>query len=519
MSNEEKVSNHHVVDEAPLPSPSPDHPASSSDGKIEVDDAWKYLDAHREASAQDVEPMEMLPIRRKVDYRIVPLAFILYVMQYTDKLVLNYAGVMTMREDLNLTGNDFSNLATSTYVAVAIWEFPNIYFLQRVPAAKWLAANAIGWGIATACGAAATNYQTMLVTRIFLGIFEATVNPSLMLIAGRWYTKPEQAPRLSFWLMGLGIGQILGGAVSYGFQSLAPGAVKLAGWRIMFLVLGCITIFFGILTWFIMPDNPMAVKWLTPKEKVALLRHISVNQTGVENKRVRVKEIWEALRDPPVWMIWISIFLLASTAGITVAYSATLIRNFGYTPKQATLLNMPAGLVSMTVQAVPAFFIRRGIGHRWAWAIATLIPTMLGSALMSFLPNSNKAGLLAGIYLINCLPGPLTVFWSWAPANIAGATKRAFVTAILAAMSAAGSSTGPQTFQAKDAPDYRPAKITALATQAASGCTIIALFFWYVYQNKHRRKVTDAETREAFMNPEVWERLTDRENKAFRYTY
>jgi hypothetical protein len=35
---------------------------------------------------------------------------------------------MTMREDLHLTGNDFSNLVTATYVAVAIWEIPTSIF-------------------------------------------------------------------------------------------------------------------------------------------------------------------------------------------------------------------------------------------------------------------------------------------------------------------------------------------------------------------------------------------------------
>jgi predicted MFS family arabinose efflux permease len=268
-----------------------------------------------------------------------------------------------------------------------------VYFLQRFPVAKYLAINAILWGLATACGAAAHNYTTMLVTRIFLGIFEATVNPSLMLIAGRWYTKPEQAPRLSFWLMGLGVGQIFGGAVSYAFQSLHSGAT-IAGWRVMFILLGGFTMVLGALTWWIMPDNPMETKWLSPQEKMAVLKHISVNQTGVENKRVKVAEIWEALRDPQVWLIWFSVLLvstlmrvtygwvwkatdvmqLAGTAGVTVAYSATLIRNLGYTPKQATLLNMPAGLISITVQLIPGWALRRGIGHRWSWAVGTLLP-------------------------------------------------------------------------------------------------------------------------------------------------
>jgi MFS family permease len=73
-----------------------------------------------------------------------------------------------------------------------------VYLLQKFPAAKWLGVNVTLWGIATACGAAATNYQTLLISRVFLGIFEATISPSLILISSQWYTKSEQAPRFAF---------------------------------------------------------------------------------------------------------------------------------------------------------------------------------------------------------------------------------------------------------------------------------------------------------------------------------
>lgn len=66
-----------------------------------------------------------------------------------------------------------------------------VYFLQMFPAAKWLGVNVVLWGIATACGAKAHNYHALLVSRIFLGIFEATIGPSLLLISSQWYTKSE----------------------------------------------------------------------------------------------------------------------------------------------------------------------------------------------------------------------------------------------------------------------------------------------------------------------------------------
>ena len=188
---------------------------------------------------------------------------------------------------------------------------PPVYALQKFPAAKWLGANVILWGIATATGAAATSYGTFLVSRIFLGIFEATIGPSLLLISSQWYTKSEQGPRFSFWYLGLGLGQIIGGLVSYGFQHMGPEA-KLSGWRTMFLVLGVVTILVGMATFWFLPDTPMGARWLSDGEKVALLRHVSVNQTGIENRgRFRFAEIWEAVGDPQIWLLTLGVILVS----------------------------------------------------------------------------------------------------------------------------------------------------------------------------------------------------------------
>lgn len=219
---------------------------------------------------------------------------------------------MGIKQDLNLVGNDFSNVATFTFVGLLCFEVPNIYFLQMVPAGKWLGANVTCWGIATACAAAATNYQTLLVSRVFLGIFEATIGPSLIMISSQWYTKSEQAPRFSFWYLGLGIGQIVGGAVSYGFQHMTAGSL-LSGWRTMFVVLGCVTVVIGLCTAVLLPDTPMQAKWLTDSEKVALLKHVSVNQTGIESRKFRPKEIVEALTDVQTYLMLLSVILVRSS--------------------------------------------------------------------------------------------------------------------------------------------------------------------------------------------------------------
>lgn len=103
-------------------------------------------------------------------------------------------------------------------------------------------------------------------------------------------------------------------------------------------------------------------------------------------------------------------------------------------------------------------------------------------------------------------------------ANCAGATKRAFAAALVSGSFSIGNIIGPQTFQARDAPDFRPAKLAVMGTQAGCAFCTVLLFLYYVWANK-RRNDRSKETEEQYLSPDVWATLTDKENKQFRYTY
>lgn len=53
-----------------------------------VDDAWMFLNKSRNADA-DANIIDINALRRKVDWRIVPLLFGCYTMQFLDKVILN----------------------------------------------------------------------------------------------------------------------------------------------------------------------------------------------------------------------------------------------------------------------------------------------------------------------------------------------------------------------------------------------------------------------------------------------
>lgn len=208
------------------------------------------------------------------------------------------------------------------------------------------------------------------------------------------------------------------------------------------------------------------------------------------------------------------------SSGVVTTYSATLIRNLGYTPKRAAPMNMPSGVVSIFFTLLVGFGILKQ-SNRWLWVVICIIPAIVGGALMSFLPVSNRRGYLAGIYLVNAVVAPLPVLYAWTAANVSGPTKRAFAAAVVSGSFSIGNIIGPQTFQARDSPDYRPVKLAVMGTQA--GCAVITNFLYGYSRWQNAKRDMDRgrfqTEEEAFTSKEAWSTRTDREDAEFRYSY
>lgn len=74
------------------------------------------------------------------------------------------------------------------------------------------------WGIVIACTAAVKNYPQLIAVRILMGITDAGMPPSLMLMSSQYYRKDEQAMRFAIWFSSVGCAMIAGGLISFGFQ-------------------------------------------------------------------------------------------------------------------------------------------------------------------------------------------------------------------------------------------------------------------------------------------------------------
>lgn len=267
------------------------------------DVALKLFNAAEDMN-EPIDPEEERKLIRKVDFLILPLIAVNYAFFYIDKTTLSYAAIFGIREDLNLYGTRYSWLSALFYFGFLAWAFPTNFLMQRLPLGKYLGVNIFMWGFFLMLQAACNSFETLAVLRTLAGAAEACSDPSFMLITwyidfcptpitptfltdifSMWYTRREQPIKIGIWYTANGVGIALGGLLGYGIGHI-KGA--LASWRYEFIIIGAMCCIWGIVICILMPDSPVTAKFLTEREKRIAVERLKSNQTGIENKHLKV---------------------------------------------------------------------------------------------------------------------------------------------------------------------------------------------------------------------------------------
>src|ERR1700687_6422400 len=83
---------------------------------------------------------------RKVYLRLLPFAVLSYILAYTDRINVSFAG-LTMRGDLKLSATDFGFALGTFFLGYFIFEVPSNVIMEKVGARIWIARIMITWGI------------------------------------------------------------------------------------------------------------------------------------------------------------------------------------------------------------------------------------------------------------------------------------------------------------------------------------------------------------------------------------
>jgi len=158
--------------------------------------------------------------------------------------------------------------------------YPLSFLAQRMKPSRSCSLYAVIWGAIFLCAPACTTWQGIFAQRFMLGFFEAGITPCFMVLTAIFYTKAEQASRSAIWFAGTGVSQIIGYPIMYGVLQIPTSVAR---WKVIYYLWGSCTVFFGILFYFIVPDDQASAYFLNKRQKYVAVERLRKNQAVVEN--------------------------------------------------------------------------------------------------------------------------------------------------------------------------------------------------------------------------------------------
>lgn len=353
--------------------------------------------------------------------------------------------------------------------------------------AKYLAANTFFWGAVVAVTAACSNYGGLLTVRFLLGVAEATITPAFMFITSTFYTRDEIPVRTGIWFAGNSVGGLVASFIAFGCGHITT---SLSPWHWMYIILGVATFLWGIPLLLLLPDSIDTAKFLTAEEREFAAARVVVAGTGRTDKtKWRMDQALECLQDPKTWIIFSMSLLTQIPNGGTQNFGNIVLKSFGFTSLQSTLLTIPASVISASTIAGTGWLAGRYRQMNCILIVCVVVPAVIGSSLIYVRPRTSSGVQLFGYFLLSTGPGGIPLLMSLVGANYKGVTKKMTMTALLFIAYCTGNIAGPQFFRTSDAPHYNMAFRAILVCYSLVVGLAVVLRCYLQYMNTRRESI------------------------------
>lgn len=123
---------------------------------------------------------------RRVAWRLLPFVFVLYIVNYIDRVNVSFAN-LSMSADLGFGDRIYGLGVAIFYVGYVFFEIPGAIIVEHWSARKWTARIMISWGLAAMVIGFIHTAREFYAVRFFLGIAEASLFPGLMVYLTHWF--------------------------------------------------------------------------------------------------------------------------------------------------------------------------------------------------------------------------------------------------------------------------------------------------------------------------------------------
>lgn len=410
----------------------------------------------------------------KLRWRLLPFLFGGYLLCYMDRTIVGVAS-LEMNASIGLSAAAYGTGAGLFFLTYLLFEPPSNMILARVGARIWLTRIMVTWGLVTAGTAFIQGETTFYVMRLLLGAAEAGYFPGVIFYIAMWFPPHLRAKPIAIMALGLPIGVMLGSPLG-GWILGWGGAVE--GWQWLFLVVGLVTVLYGLVMYRYLPSDPSQAAWLTEHDRLTIEANASFDRSP-HAFRQQLRGFRLFTRTPALWVLTLIYFMMN-----VIAYGATfflplIVKQFsGLTNLETTLVVSAAWLISIGVVLAIAVSTERTQAP-WLHFVILLLISAAGYATL--VASSGTVGLFiiaaaAVVSLGSAYAGP---FWSIVTPLLGEPGQSAGALALVNGLAATGGYFGPQMlgyFIDRSGGDWQQAPPLAAAALGVSAALVLALW-------------------------------------------
>ncbi|KAH7242892.1 major facilitator superfamily domain-containing protein [Fusarium solani] len=418
-------------------------------------------------------------IRQAFDRRVLPIVCCLYILSYLDRGNIGNAKTAGAQADLDLDSSQWAWVLNSFYIAYILFEWTTMFW-KIFPAHIYVAILCVGWGAAAMCSGAAQNMSHLIVTRVFLGIFEATFGAGAPFFLSCIYKRGELGLRMSILLGMSPLANTFASSLAYGITHIRG---SLEPWRLLFIIEGAPTVLFAPIVYFFLIDSPATAKFLTDQEKTFAIERLQVRD-NTSRGAVSWKQIIAGMLDYKNYIHAIIHFCCNFSFAALSNFLPTIINSIGYDSITAQGLTAPVYLAAFLLCILSAFASDK-YGNR-GFIVAGF--AAMGATGYGILAGMEKAALrYLGVWFAACGIFPaLAINITWLLNNQGGDSKKGAGLAISLILGQCSSLISSTVFPSEDAPFFR--------TGCAIGCgmsgviVLLSLGMHFALARENRRK-------------------------------
>lgn len=333
----------------------------------------------RDLTAEERHRLE-LKLRTKIDFRLLPMIILMYIMNYLDRNNIATARLAGLQTDLKLTDTQYQTSVSILFVGYLLMQIPSNLLLNKIgKPALYLPACMIVWGIISTATSACESYKGLIACRFFLGFVEAAYFPGCLFFLSSWYTRKELALRTAILYSGSLISGAFGGLIAAGITGNMDGARGLRAWRWLFIIEGAATIVIAMSSFLILPNFPRTTKWLTEEERQLavwrLQEDIGLDDWTGSSEQSFFHGMKLAFADIKTWVLMVMLFGIVASGSVT-NFFPTVVKTLGYPNVESLLLTAPPYVLAVITSFLNAWHADR-TGER---VLHVTLPLLVGMA-------------------------------------------------------------------------------------------------------------------------------------------